>query len=551
MAEADPITTEVVRHALNSAAAQMKSALISTAFSPVIYEVNDFAVAVYDRDFQLLAQAPSLPLFMGTLDMCAREAVAAAGGIEGIEPGDVILYNWPYGTGSHPQDVAMVLPVFFGGTLIGYAVAKAHWLDIGGKSPYSTDTTDVFQEGTIYPGLKICRRGALDEQLLRFILANSRVPDVVRGDMSAQLVAVRTGAAALERVVRRFGPEVFWSSVQRIFEHGEAMVRRVFAAMPDGVYPGRGLCDDDGVGSEPVAFDIAVTIAGSDVTVDFSRAPDQLKGPLNSPAAAAISASRVAIAMLAGSGGSPNAGHFRPLRVVTRPGSMFHPLPPAPTFLYGLPALQSIEVIHQALAAADPAAVPAGSGGCLFGISYWGRRAATGKAWVEGSPHPVGQGATARGDGGTMMHLAMAGTRISPVEVWEARNPWVVEQLELAPDSCGAGQYRGGFGIDLTVRALEDMEITSSVERTKTAPAGLMGGGSARANAVTVALPGEDTEPIAKRTALHVPAGSLITLRTGGGGGYGPPAQREPDAVDRDLRDGLMSPAHARQFYGR
>jgi N-methylhydantoinase B len=527
----------------------MKQALVRTAFSPVIREVLDFAVALYDPAYRLLAQAPSLPLFMGTLDVCAAEAVAAVGGPEAIEPGDAILYNWPYGTGSHPQDVAMVMPVFLDGTHLGYAVAKAHWLDIGGRSPYSTDTTDVFQEGTIYPGIKVCRRNKVDPALLRFILANSRVPNLVEGDMNAQLVALRTGSAAFERVVRRFGTELFWNAVERMFDHGEAMVRDVFARLPDGRYIGHGVADDDGIDTKKIRFDIAVEIAGSDVTVDFTAAPDQHAGPMNSPAPAAISASRIAIAMLTGSGGSPNEGHFRPIEVLTRPGSMFHPLPPAPTFLYGLPALQSIEVIYQALVSANPAAVPACSGGCLFGISYWGQREGTGRSWVEGSPHPVGQGGSAAGDGGTMMHLAMAGTRFAPVEVWEARNPWVVERLELAPDSCGPGQYRGGLGLDISFRMLEDTHITSSIDRSKTRPWGILGGGDGRANSVSVMLPDGSIVALAKRTDFLVPKGSLLSLRTGGGGGYGAPEDRDPARVRDDLRGAYITEDFARRYF--
>src|ERR671931_794146 len=175
--DADPVTTEVIRHGLNSAAEQMKRALVRTAFSPVIYEVLDFAVAIYDRQVRLLAQAPSLPLFMGTMNFCVEAAVAAVGGEEELEPGDIILYNVPYGTGSHPQDAAVVMPVFVDdGELVGYTTIKGHWLDIGGKEPYPTDTVDVFQEGTIFPGVKLFSGGALVRDIWRFATANSRVP---------------------------------------------------------------------------------------------------------------------------------------------------------------------------------------------------------------------------------------------------------------------------------------------------------------------------------------------------------------------------------------
>src|SRR5689334_5393807 len=239
LADADPVTTEIVRHGLNAAADQMKRALVRTSFSPVIYEVLDFAAALYDRDVCLLAQAPSLPVFMGTMSFCVAAAVEAVGGEAALEPGDVILYNNPYGTGSHPQDAAMVMPAFLAdGELVGYAAIKAHWLDIGGKEPYSTDTVDVFQEGTIFPGVKLFSRGRLVSDIFRFATANSRVPKMVAGDINAEVVGVRTGAAALLRVVERYGLQAFSESVERMFDHGEAVVRSYFEQIPDGRYVG-------------------------------------------------------------------------------------------------------------------------------------------------------------------------------------------------------------------------------------------------------------------------------------------------------------------------
>jgi N-methylhydantoinase B len=204
-ADADPVTAEVIRHGLNSAANQMKRALVRTAFSPIIYEVLDFAVALYDERVRLLAQAPSLPMFMGRLSFCVRAAVDAVGGPESLDPGDVLLYNHPYGTGSHPQDAALVMPVFHAGELVGYAAVKGHWLDIGAKDPYATDTVDMHQEGTIYPGVRLYRRGELVDDIYRLALANSRLPHAVAGDVRAEVVAVRAGAAALSGIIRRHG----------------------------------------------------------------------------------------------------------------------------------------------------------------------------------------------------------------------------------------------------------------------------------------------------------------------------------------------------------
>ena len=257
--DADPITTEVIRHGLNSAAEQMKLALIRTAFSPVIYEIYDFGIAIYDRDIRLLAQAPSLPLFMGTMNHCVQASVEEAGGEDALEPGDILLYNVPYGSGSHAQDAAMVMPVFLdGGELVGYTTVKGHWLDIGAIAPYCADTTDVFQEGTMFPGVKIYSRGELVQDIHRTVLTNSRLPKFVAGDINAGVVSLRAGATGLVRLIDRYGKDVFRESVERMFDHGEAIVRKYFENIPDGRYVGEGVMDNNGITDDLVPFEIVV-----------------------------------------------------------------------------------------------------------------------------------------------------------------------------------------------------------------------------------------------------------------------------------------------------
>lgn len=554
---ADPVTTEIVRQALNAAAEQMKRALIRTSFSPVIYEVLDFAAALYDRDICLLSQAPTLPTFMGTMSFCVTEAVEAVGGQDALEPGDIILYNVPYGTGSHPQDVAVVMPVFLDGAddgtageLIGYSAIKAHWLDIGGKDPYSTDTVDVFQEGTIFPGVKLFSRGRLVSDIYRMATANSRVPKMVAGDINALVVGVRAGAAALDRVVQRHGVQTFRDCVERMYAAGEAVVRSWFDRLPDGRYIGRGEMDSDGISDDPVPFELAIEIAGSEVTIDYTNAPPERPGPINCPRPSTVSATRIAIAMIAGGGEAPNEGHFRAIEVLTKPGTLFHPLPPAPCFLYGWAGDQAMEAIYQALFGAMPEAVPACSGGDICALVFWGTREGSREPWTDGGPHAVGQGGHVHGDGqsGTM-HISEASTRVASIEVAEAKNPWLMDRVELVPDSAGAGRHRGGLGVDYSFRFLEDAYMTTTVERTKNAPWGLAGGTEARPNALEVELPDGTTTSYNKATRVPLPAGAVVHLHTGGGGGYGDPAQRDADAVHADVRDGYLSEARARADY--
>jgi N-methylhydantoinase B len=548
--EADPIQTEVIRQSLNAAALQMRQAFVRTSFSPIIYEVYDFACAIYDAEFRLLSQALGLQHFMGRLSFCAALAVEAVGGVDALEPGDILLYNVPYGTGAHAQDAAIVMPVFHASKIVGYTAIKAHWLDIGGKDPYSTDTVDVFQEGTIFPGVKLCRRGEMVDDIMRMVTANSRVPKLVAGDLQAEIVGVRTGAAAFTELIEKHGEDVFWASVARMFAHGERVVRSYFAEIPDGVYTASGELDDNGVDVDRVPFEIALTVDGTHVTVDFSRSPGMQNGPINCPLPGTIAAARVAVMMLAGGGEAPNEGHFAAVDVITRPGSMFHPEPPAPCFLYGWPAIQAIEVIFRAIAGARPNGVPAGSGGCVCSLVWWGEREATGEPWADGAPYPIGLGAHPGGDGGnTLMHVAQTAARTSPAEVFEARYPLRIVQSDLGQDSGGAGTQRGGLGLDMDFLALEDCLLTSVFERTKNAPWGLAGGLEARPNASTLVLPDGTRHVLGKKTRVHVPRGATLEIRTGGGGGYGAPAGRSREAVLDDVRDGYVSDAAAHHAY--
>jgi len=548
-AEADPITTEIMRHALISAADEMRIALCRTAFSPTIYEVLDFACALYDKQIRLLGQAPGLPIFLGSLSFCVEAVIRAQGGPEKLEPGDILLTTYGYDTGAHSQDAALVMPVFLEDNLIGYSVIKAHWPDIAAKEPYCSDTTDNFQEGTIYPGIKLYRRGEIDTEMYRLILANSRFPIWLAGDFNAQTAGVRAGAAAMARLVSRYGQDAFEASVERLLDHGEATVRRLLEAIPDGQYVGHGIMDNNGVTDDSIPFEVAIEITGSDVLLDFSNAPPQQPGPINCPLPSTVAAARIAIAALAGVGASSNEGHFRSISVKVRRGTLFYPIAPAPLFLYAWPMLQAIEVIYQALGEAAPDLVPACSAGDICGIVWWGWTA-DGKPWSGQGPHPIGLGASNRADGANaLMHIGLAGSRETPAEVLEALNPVIVERMELAQDSGGPGRFRGGLGVDLHLHMLSDVYMTATFERTKNPGWGLLGGGTGRRNHLLVRYPDGSYKEYIKVTALHLPADSVIEFHTGGGGGHGSANERSIQAVLDDIRGGYISEVQAAADY--
>ena len=446
--DADPITTEVIRHGLNSAAEQMKRSLVRTAFSPVIYEVLDFAVAIYDRQVRMLAQAPALMIFMGTMNFCVEAAVAAVGGEDALEPGDIILYNYAYGTGSHAQDCAVVMPVFLNDEqLVGYTTIKGHYLDIGGKEPYSTDTVDIFQEGTIFPGVKLYRAGKLAPDIYRMLIANTRVPKMVAGDVNAEVIGVRTGAAALLRVIERVGIETFETSVERMYDHGESIVRSYFEKIPDGVYVGEGVMDDDGISDTQVPFELTLEVNGSDIRVDYSRVPDERGADQH---AAAVD--RLRDARRDSDARGRRRGAERGSLPADRSRDAAGGKPPCSTRCIRHRASSTRGRRSRRSRRSTTRSRRRCPGPCRPAVV-----ATSGIARVAGQPRGHGRavgrrcaapGWSRRVAARRRRKLHHASRRVghcfSPAEVWESKNPWLVEKVELREDSGGAGRYRGG-----------------------------------------------------------------------------------------------------------
>ncbi len=550
--EADAVTTMIVQNALRSAANQMKRTVIRTAFSPTVYETLDFAVVLYDRHVRLLAQAATLPAFMGTMGFCIRAAVDAVGGEQKLNAGDVLVYNRPYNTGSHAPDAAIIVPIFLdNGELVGYAANKCHWADIGAQAIYCTNTTDVYQEGVVIPGVKLYQKGVLNEELYRMLLANSRFAEAVDGDIRAQIASCRVGARELVRVVERFGVELFEAAVERMFDHGEAVVRNFLKNVPDGEYRGVGWIDDNGVADEQIPVEVAVRVSGSNVIVDFSNAPAASPGPINCPLPSTVSSSRISIAMIAGGAAeSANEGHFRALEVITRPGTMYHPVEPQPCFLYGWAIAPAMEAIFQALSGASKGLVPSGCSADIGAVIYSGVDSRTSKAFHGGNSLPCGHGASASSDGAILFISALAHSQAQSPELQEAKLPIRYDRWEMLPDTAGPGRFRGGSGWESTYTLIDPVLAISIVEGQKSPGWAQEGGLPGTANRLTITRPGGVPEQMMKATDVKLPAGTRVQIRLGGGGGYGKPEERCKEAILCDLRDGIISEAHAWEYYG-
>jgi N-methylhydantoinase B len=547
----DPVVTQLIRHGLEAAAEQMGVALRRTAFSPMIYDTRDYAGAIYDTRIRLLAQMRCLPTFVGTLNFIVEAAIDKIGGIDRLREGDVVISSYGYDTGSHSLDVGVVVPVFLDAELVGFVVNKAHNLDLGAKAMFTTDSTDIWQEGTIYPSVRLYQAGELNEDLWRTMLANTRLPDALAGDINAQIGACNVGAQAFVRVLRRHGVDRVMRAADAMFDHSEAVMRAVIDAIPDGVYTAAGAADNDGISDDLVPYEIKVHVNGDEMIVDLTNAPEQTAGPINAPLPTTVACVRCAVMAIAGIGDGANEGHFRPIEIRTKPGSIFHALPPAPVFMFAWPLISAIDHIHRSLADVLPERIPAQTGCDVGAFLAWGDRD-DGTFWGDGTNHAGGQGAAlVYGDGGgPMMHISCSGTRNNCVEVWEARTPFLAEKVEFAVDSGGCGRLRGGPGLDIHYRALRDLYVTIPWERVRSAPFGLHDGGDARMNSVIIEYPDGTSRSFTKASAVFVPEGALVRLETGGGGGIGDPMQRDRDAIAADVAEGYISETAARRDYG-
>jgi N-methylhydantoinase B len=545
----DGATVEVVRSYLVSAAEEMRAALVRTAFNPVIYEVHDFGISIYDRNLSLVAESTGLSRFLGANDYSIRKGVEYVG--EGtLEPGDVVLLNYPYWNAAHSYDATMFAPVFLGDELVAYLCIRAHWMDLGAKDPgYVLDSTDMHQEGLIFPGTKVYRRGEPVGDIFELIRFNSRMPDVVLGDLHAQIAALRTGERRVTELYRQYTPPVVGDVIARVTEAAAASAAEAVARLPQGTWTAEDWLDDDGVTTDPILMKVTVTIAGGTFTVDFAGSSAAVPGPVNLPLGATIATCRVAFKAITTPDEQTNAGHFAPLEVLAEPGTLFHAVYPAATFTQWTGTV-ALELIYKALAQGMPERLPASSGGDVPGFMMVGVHPDTGAMFAVSNNDSVGWGGTPDHDGqGPANHLCQTQARNTPVEVLEAKTGMFFERVQIRTDSGGHGRFRGGPGLRRDIRFVTGGEFLSVVKKTKSAPWALDGGTEPEPNQVIV-FPGTDREHRVSTKRTPVRPGDRVTLLTAGGGGHGDPARRDPQAVRQDVREGYVSAETAREVYG-
>jgi len=555
----DGATAEVVRSYLISAAEEMRATLIRTSFNPVIYEVHDFGMSMYDADLRLIAEATGLTFFLGANDFSLAKGVEYVGR-ENLHRGDIVLLNYPYWNAAHASDATLFAPVFMpdpadadpdaDGDLVGFLCVRAHWMDLGAKDPgYVLDSTDMHQEGLIFPGTKVVSRGEPVHEIHELIRFNSRMPAEVLGDLHAQIAALRTGERRLLEILGKFGRPTVAAAVDAIIADGEARSRAALAALPQGSWTATDWVDDDGITEDPVKMQVTVTIADGTFTVDFAGSSPAVPGPINMPYGATEAICKVILKSLTSPDQPSNAGTIAPLRVRAEPGSLFHAVYPQPTFTLWT-GIVAVELILKALAQGMPDRLPASSGGDVPGFMMVGIHPDTGQLFAVSNNDPVGWGGTREHDGmNAATHVSGSTGRMTPIEVLEARTGMFFERFEMRTDSGGAGRHRGGVGLRRDIRFVTPGEFLSVIKKTKSAPWALDGGAQPDPNQVIV-HPGTDRERRVSTKRTPVVPGDRVTLLTAGGGGHGDPRRRDPAAVREDVAEGYVSPAAAREVYG-
>jgi len=524
MSRFDPIELELFKNVFVSIAEEMAAVLGRTALSPNIKERKDFSCALFDARGETFAQGSHIPVHLGAMPLSVQAALGAVR----FEKGDLVLLNDPYRGGSHLPDVTCVSPVFVGGRPLFFVANRAHHSDVGGMTPGSMPlAVEIFQEGLIIPPLKLVKRGRVDEDILRLILANVRTPEERKGDLLAQMAANDKGRRRLEETIAKHGPAKLLRATAVMRDYTERVLRASLRRIPDGVYRFADRLDDDGIGGAPVDIRVAVAIRGNRAVVDFAGSSPQVTGGVNANLAVTFSAVLYVFRSLVEEDIPFNTGLMKPLLIKAPRGSVVNAVFPAATAGGNVETSQRIvDVLLGALARAVPGRIPAASQGTMNNIAIGGRDPARGAAFAYYETIGGGMGASAERDGLDGVHTHMTNSLNTPVEALDAALPVRIRRYGLRRGSGGRGRRRGGEGIVREYEFLAPCRVTILSERRIFRPYGLRGGSPGAPGRNTLIRRGKSV-PLGSKTNLQAEAGDILRIETPGGGGYGRPGARK------------------------
>ncbi|MFC7227966.1 hydantoinase B/oxoprolinase family protein [Salinirubellus salinus] len=527
----DSVTLEVFRNQLESVAEEMGEVLIQSAYSPNIKERQDCSTALFDAQGRMVAQAEHIPVHLGAMPD-AVEMVKT----NDPAPGDAFILNDPFKGGTHLPDITIVSTLAPEGSVVGYAVTRAHHADVGGMTPGSmpAGASEIYQEGLRLPGVKLRSEGTLDEELMDVILANVRNRTERRADLRAQLAAHDRAEERLGELLDEHGTHRVERAFDAVIDYSRTRMTGELEAFPDGTYSASDVLEGDGVTDEDLLIEATITVDGHRVEVDFEGTAAQCRGNMNAPLAVAKSAVYFVVRSITDPEIPPNHGCYANIEVTAPAETIINPSPPAAVVGGNVETSQRItDVVFAAFAEAVPKRVPAHSQGTMNNLII-GTREGEGFTYYE--TIAGGFGARPNKDGMDGVQVGMTNTLNTPIEALEAEYPFTVEQYAFRTDSGGDGEYRGGLGLTRSLTVETDAVVSVLTERRRHSPQGVAGGepGARGANLA-------DGEPLPAKATRNIEAGTTITIRTPGGGGYGDPADRATSAKESDRLDGKVT----------
>ena len=545
----DPITLEIIQDSLQAISDEMFAAFRKTAMSAIIYEVLDMGTAITDGEGNLASSGAGIPAFVGVLDKAVKRIIELNDEPGEIGPGDIFATNDPFHGGvTHLNDIVLAMPVFVDGERVAWTVNIAHWNDVGGMVPgsISNEAREIFQEGLRLPAVKLIEGGRPIRAVMEIMKCNSRLPDFLQGDMWAGIAAARIGERRILELIGKYGLETFVTALREFMDYGERVALRELERLPKGSFR---LEEEQDSGA---VYTVSVEITDDSFVVDLRENPDQDAGPNNASRDGSLVAAQMVFMNITDAHGSANAGHFRPLTLLTRPGSVFDANPPAAFATYYEVEIRLYDLIWRCLAPHLGERLPAGSFGSICGTFIGGPHPDTGRHFTIVEPQVGGWGASALRDGNSAMFSGFHGDTFNcPAEVAEARYGLFVDRLALNEAPGGEGEHRGGKGIVLEYRVRSDgCFFTCAYTRNKHLPWPLEGGSEGSPNYAEVIRADGEVERYAVVTALDVNEGDVIRIHTGNGGGYGDPKRRSRELVLADLENGYITEEQAESLYG-
>jgi len=548
----DPITVQILKNKVASLVDEMHYHFYRSGYSTIIRESRDFSCVILDKGGRLIVPPPMFfhaPFYKHFVDRTLELY-----GEDGLEDGDVIVSNHPYEAGvPHVSDMAFVAPIFADGQLVGFSGSCAHKADIGGMNPGSTsaNSTEIYHEGLVLPPVKITVAGDYDEDLERLILTNSRQPELVRGDVRAQIAATAMGVTRMRDHCDRFGIETVMDAFAAILNSAAEEMQAAIAALPDGEASADGYMDDDGVEMDKgVYFAVTITKRGKDITFDFSNSQAQAKGPVNLRPSMVEACVFYSLIGCLGPTMQFNDGMRDVVKFVYAPRTITNAESPSPVSSYQKANLRLTDVILEALATFNPSRGIAGSGSSGSLSINWHQGGKPGHNTLQyeilGSAYGGGHG----NDGCNATATHLSNLHVTPVEIIESEYPCRITEFAMVQDSGGAGEYRGGIGFRRRYEVMQDCTVVRRYDRFKYPPPGAKGGDDGRASAFVIraGTPEEELTPSAGK--FEIQAGQVFYLETAGGGGFGAPASRDLDSLARDIAEGYVSEAAAKEKYG-